>query len=73
MGAEQLESGIIEAVPDGDVATKVSYLPHQPVIREHAETTKVRVVYDASCKDKSTKTSLNDCLHVGPAFKSPYV
>ncbi|XP_065052637.1 uncharacterized protein LOC135681915, partial [Rhopilema esculentum] len=65
---EQLESGIISEVTKDDVATKVSYLPHQPVIREEAETTKVRVVYDASCKDRSTKTSLNDCLHVGPAL-----
>ena len=65
---EQLESGIIEVVPEEDEATKVSYLPHQSVVREQAETTKVRVVYDASCKDRTTKTSLNDCLHVGPAL-----
>ena len=45
---------------------KVSYLPHSAVVRENAETTKVRVVYDASCKDKNTRTSLNDCLHMGP-------
>ena len=36
------------------------------MIRQESETTKVRVVYDASCKDKVTKSSLNDCLHVGP-------
>ena len=42
---EQLESGVIEVVPDEDAATKVSYLPHQSVVREQAETTKVRVVY----------------------------
>ena len=65
---EQWESGVIEVVPDEDAATKVSYLPHQSVVREQAETTKVRVVYDASCKDRTTKTSLNDCLHVGPAL-----
>ena len=65
---EQLDSGIIELVPEEDTATKVSYLPHQPVVREQAETTKVRVVYDASCKDRATKISLNDCLHVGPAL-----
>ena len=65
---DQLDKGIIEVVPEGDKATKVSYLPHQPVVREQVETTKVRVVYDASCKDRTTKTSLNDCLHVGPAL-----
>ena len=63
---DQLKDGIIEEVPRDLQVSKVSYLPHQPVIRENAETTKVRIVYDASCKDRSTKTSLNDCLHVGP-------
>ena len=65
---EQYESGIVSEVAKDDVATKVSYLPHQPVICEEAETTKVRVVFDALFKERSTKTSLNDCLHVGPAL-----
>ena len=26
----------------------------------------MRVVYDASCKDKVTRISLNDCLYIGP-------
>ena len=47
-------------------AEKVYYMPHRAVIREDSETTKVRIVYDASCKDKKSGTSLNDCLHVGP-------
>ena len=45
---------------------RVHYLPHRAVIREGAETTKLRVVYDASCKDGKTGVSLNSCLHVGP-------
>ena len=49
-------------------AERVSYLPHSAVVRENAETTKVRVVYDASCKDKNTLTSLNDCLNMGPSL-----
>ena len=65
---EQLELGIVDKVSEEGSASKVSYLPHQPVIREDAETTKVRIVYDASCKDRTTKTSLNDCLHVGPSL-----
>ena len=63
---DQLKDGIIEEVPGDLQVSKVSYLPHKPVIREHAETTKLRIVYYASCKDRSTNTLLNDCLHVGP-------
>ena len=25
-------------------------------------------MYDASCKDRTTKSSINDCLHVGPSL-----
>ena len=64
--AEQRKTGIIEQVPDITVESKVSYLPHRAVIRNDAETTKVRIVYDASCCDRKTWSSLNDCLHVGP-------
>ena len=44
------------------------YLPHQAVIRKEATTTKVRIVYYASSKEKKSGTSLNDCLHVGPSL-----
>ena len=55
-----------------DDAQKTSYLPHSAVMRQESETTKVRVVYDASCKDKVTRVSLNDCLHVGPPL-TPHI
>ena len=63
---EQLNTGIIEKVADLESAEKVYYMPQRAVIREDSDTTKVRIVYDASCKDKKSGTSLNDCLHFGP-------
>ena len=44
----------------------VHYIPHREVVREERDTTKLRIVYDASAKMKN-KPSLNDCLH---AFKN---
>ena len=63
---EQEEAGIIEKVNSLEKADKIHYLPHQTVIRTEAETTKVRMVFDASSKDKQSGTSLNNCIHVGP-------
>eukprot|EP00794_Sanderia_malayensis_P009579 gene9579-biopygen7911 len=65
---QQVHDGIIEQVSELEPAGKVHYLPHRAVVREDAETTKVRIVYDASCKDRKIGVSLNDCLHVGPAL-----
>ena len=63
---QQLKDGVIETVNGLEPAKKISYLPHMAVVRKDAETTKVRVVFDASCKERKSGTSLNDCLHVGP-------
>ncbi|XP_065078977.1 uncharacterized protein LOC135701957 [Ochlerotatus camptorhynchus] len=49
---------------DEEVVKRV-FLPHHPVIKESSTTTKVRVVFDASCKT-STGVSLNDALFAGP-------
>ncbi len=63
---EQEESGIIEKVTEMESAEKVYYMPSQIVVRENAETTKVRMVFDASSKEGKKGTSLNECLHIGP-------
>ena len=66
--SQQVRDSIVEQVTELDPATKIHFLRHRAVIREDAETTKLRVVYDASCKDRKTGVSLNDCLHVGPSL-----
>ena len=46
------------------------YLPHRPVIRELAEITKLRIVYDASSKPTKISASLNGCLETGPSLQN---
>ena len=67
---DQLENGVIEKVnrEESPAPSKVYYLPHREVIRLDKETTKLRVVFDASAK--SNGTSLNNCLCVGPPMSS---
>jgi hypothetical protein len=45
------------------------YLPHHAVVKESSETTKLRVVFDASAKT-TTGISLNDTLMVGPTIQN---
>lgn len=65
---EQLKCGVIERVSDLETGGRVHYLPHHAVVRKDAATTKVRIVYDASSREKKSDFSLNDCLHVGPSL-----
>ncbi len=65
---DQLEEGIVEPAHEPPSGT-VFYLPHHPVIRESAESTKMRIVYDASSKTGS-QPSLNDCLNTGPPLQN---
>ena len=43
----------------------VSYLPHKEVLKEHSLTTKLRIFFDASAKEKGSM-SLNETLQTGP-------
>ena len=64
---EQLRNGIIESVPlPHPHVGKVHYIPHHAVVRHDKETTKIRIVYDASAR--SDGPSLNDCLYADPSF-----
>ena len=67
---EQLEEGIIERVPEGPPNEKEFYLPHKAVVREDAETTKVRIVFDASAKENDQSLSLNDVIEIGPSLQN---
>ena len=49
--SNQLKEGILEEVDKRiPPTTPKFYLPHKPVVRENAESTKVRIVYDASAR-----------------------
>ena len=59
---EQLQQGVVESAPQ--VANrKEFYIPHKGVTRQNAESTKLRVIYDALTRECTNKSSLNDWLH----------
>lgn len=66
---EYLQLGFIEKIPETEEKNiNAVYIPHHPVIRNDKDTTKVRVVYDASCKYENG-LSLNDTLMTGPTLQ----
>ena len=69
---EQINEGIIESVSETKTSEKGKefYLPHRPVIRESAETSKIRIVYDASAKPNKDSVSLNECLETDPPLQN---
>ena len=60
----------IEEVPLNEINVdhRVYYLPHFPVIKDTRLSTKVRPVFDGSCKSFND-VSLNDALETGPALQ----
>ena len=65
----QIKEGIVEVANEPPVG-KEFYIPHKPVVRESAESTKLRIVYDASAKAHPDAPSLNDCLNAGPPLQN---
>ena len=61
------EDGIIEEVSENYEAYPIFYLPHHPVVKESSSTTKIRPVFDASCRGPNG-VSLNDCIDAGPSL-----
>ncbi|KHJ78936.1 zinc knuckle, partial [Oesophagostomum dentatum] len=65
---QQLASGIIEDVTDiPPTGLNVYYIPHQGVRKDDSNTTKLRIVFDASSHMRDSP-SLNDCIHQGPTL-----
>ena len=55
-----MKEGII--ILEGEPTGKEFYLPHKPVIRQSAESTKLRIVFDASARENDQIPSLNDVI-----------
>ncbi|XP_040175623.1 uncharacterized protein LOC120908545 [Anopheles arabiensis] len=56
------------AESDATTSSPSYYLPHHCIVRPDSTTTKLRVVFDASCAS-DTGTSLNDALMIGPTIQ----
>ena len=66
---DQQEKGITERVDEkSKEGERKHYIPHHAVFTPAKDTTKVRIVYDASAKTKKTNLSLNECLYRGPVI-----
>ena len=61
---DQLEKGIVERADEIPKGLSF-YIPHQPVVRESAEGTNLRIVYDASAR-----ASENEGLNPGPPLQN---
>ena len=62
---QQKSEGIVEEAKESQ-QEKEFYIPHKPVVRIGAESTKLCVVYDGSAPSNPQTPSLNDCLYAGP-------
>lgn len=47
---QQLEERNLELVPEVPTGEVIHYIPHQAVIRDETESTKMTIVYDCSAK-----------------------
>lgn len=55
-------------LPNGKTTYKSYYVPHHAVIKSDSTTTKLRIVFDASCKSSNGK-SLNESMLIGPVLQ----
>ena len=64
-----MAEGTVEKAPS-EANGKKFYIPHKSVVRESAESTKVRGVYDAFARAYGEAPSLNECLENGPPLQN---
>ena len=60
---DQLKEGIVETAPQTSNKPE-HYVQQKPVVREKAQSMKVRIMYDASAKKNPKTPSLNECLDI---------
>jgi hypothetical protein len=64
---EQYNLGIIEKVDLRQPNYNLQYyIPHHPILTPQKQTTKLRIVYDASARGTKDSLSLNESMHRGP-------
>ncbi|XP_022793733.1 uncharacterized protein LOC111332625 [Stylophora pistillata] len=66
---EQLRAGVIEEAPKIPSGNRVFYMPHKPIVKRSAVTTKVRMVFNASAKPQPLTYSIIDCMFTGPPLQ----
>ena len=67
---DHLVNSVIEKISENQGENpKKFFLSHRPVIKQNAESTKLRVAYNASAESESGY-SLNDCLEKGPSLQN---
>ena len=64
---QYVAKGYVRKVPENESYKSKWYLPHFPVLRPDKDTTKIRIVFDASAKCQGT--SLNDVINQGPKLQ----
>ena len=64
---QYIEKGYVTKVQEPEQSTPQWYLPHFPVLRPDKDTTKVRIVFDASARYEGQ--SLNDIIFQGPKLQ----
>ena len=65
---KQIKDGIVGTAPE-EAEGKERYIPHKPVIKETAETTKLRILYDASARQTTSLLHTTNVSKLGHRFR----